>query len=180
MFSTKIKYHQLEIRRICLLTLFRCTGLLSSTGSTAAALTLSRTPMRAATTTRSCMLWRECRWRSRATLTGGSRRACVRARMRVCEMERVWAAWTGPEQSGGGGGGAEWLGGAGQDLDSSDVSSALTLKPLTRLYASSPLTWRAVGVCVCVFGRGYMNVKQDLGGWGWGWGGLRVLNKWDC
>lgn len=39
-----------------LLTLFMWMGLLSSTGSTAAALTLNRTPIRAAKTTRSCML----------------------------------------------------------------------------------------------------------------------------
>lgn len=57
---------------------------------------------------------------------------CVRC---VRVMEKVQAAWTGPEQSGGGG---VESGGAGQDLESSDVSSALTLKPLTLLYASSP------------------------------------------
>lgn len=77
----------------------------------------------------------------------------------VCVMERVWAAWTGPEQSGGGG--AEWLGGAGQDLDPSGVSSALTLKPLTRLYASSPpdYHWRGepwVYACACLGGDTWM------------------------
>lgn len=42
-----------------LLTLFTLMELLSSMGSTAAALTLNRTPMRVANTTRSCMLWQE-------------------------------------------------------------------------------------------------------------------------
>lgn len=72
-----------------LLTLFTWMGLLSSTGSTAAALTLNTTPMRAANTTRSCMLWQECRWPTRATVTGagGSQRQCGCVWLCVC----VWA-----------------------------------------------------------------------------------------
>lgn len=60
-----------------LLTLFTWTGLLSSTGSTAAALTLNRTPMRATNTTKSCMLWQECRWPTGATVTGVCVCVCV-------------------------------------------------------------------------------------------------------
>lgn len=81
--------------KITLLTLFAWMGLLSSTGSTAAALTLNRTPMRAANTSRSCILWQECRWRTRATVTGagGSQSVevsvCLRERDRESEPLRL-------------------------------------------------------------------------------------------
>lgn len=77
-----------------LLTLFKWMGLLSSTGSTAAALTLNTTPMRAANTTRSCMLWQECRWLTRATVTGAGGSQRHRECVTVCLSARVWAAQT--------------------------------------------------------------------------------------
>lgn len=106
--SHKTKYHQPNMSNTNnLLTLFTWLRLLSSTGSTAAALTLNTTPMRAANTTRSCMLWRECRWPTRATVTGagGSQRQCGCVCLCVCvwagESEQLRLAGD-PEKNGGG------------------------------------------------------------------------------
>lgn len=72
-----------------ILTLFAWMGLLSSRGSTAAALTLNRTPMRAANTTRSCMLWQEC-----STSATGAGDQSVWQCVCVCVSEIVWATQT--------------------------------------------------------------------------------------
>lgn len=85
--------HELRMNNDILLTLFTWIGLLSSTGSAAAALTLNRTPMRAANTTRSCMLWQECKCRTRATVTPGWQRqecvnGCLREREKASEQLR--------------------------------------------------------------------------------------------
>lgn len=79
--------------------------LLSSTGSTAAALTLNRTPMRAANTTRSCMLWRECTTSATGAREGGSHRkgcACASwslngsdySEVQKSEEQKVQCSWS--------------------------------------------------------------------------------------
>lgn len=138
-----------------LLTLFTWMGLLSSTGSTAAALTLNRTPMRAANTTRSCMLWQEYRW-----LTKESHRECVREWVSACVRVRFRKGARDPV--------AEWwrkcsaVGGSwSQDLKAV-MSLLLYLQSPSLFYMPLPPVchWRTgwwvydegfvEGVCVCV------------------------------
>lgn len=115
-------------------------GLLSSTGSAAAALTLNSTPMRAANTTRSCMLWQENRWPTNATVTGAgcSQRVCEW----VCLRRRVRAAQTSQRSSGGVKVQCSWWRLVTR-FETTNFSSALPPKSPTLLYASPPVChWR--------------------------------------
>lgn len=135
-------------------------GLLSSTGSTAAALTLNRTPMRAANTTRSCMLWQECRWRTRATVTGagGSHSGaseCVFERERESEPLRLAGD---PEE--GAGESAVQLVAAGHQIWKTLMFLLLYLWSPSLLYTPLPLSATDVesggcmtegGGCMCAY-----------------------------
>lgn len=89
-------------------------------------------------------------------------RACPGA----CVRWSAGAAWTGPDQSGGGS--AERSGGAGEELVSSDVSSALTLNPSLSYMPRppAPLTTTDVESGGCMRMGGDTRVEQYRGGGG--------------